>query len=39
MEKCFTVAKDEVDIFDLRRTILANLDIDYAGFREYWVTR
>jgi peroxiredoxin len=29
----------EVDIFDLRRTILANLDIDYAGFREYWVTR
>jgi peroxiredoxin len=29
----------QVDIFDLRRTILANLDIDYAGFREYWVTR
>jgi thiol-disulfide isomerase/thioredoxin len=29
----------ELDIFDLRRTILANLDIDYAGFREYWVTR
>jgi peroxiredoxin len=28
-----------VDIFDLRRTILANLDIDYAGFREYWVTK
>lgn len=29
----------EVDIFDLRRIILANLEIDYPGFREYWVTR
>ncbi len=28
----------EVDILELRRTILANLPTDYAGFREYWVT-
>jgi len=28
-----------VDIIDLRRTILANLETDYPGFREYWVTR
>ena len=29
----------EVDIFELRRVILANLKTDYAGFRDYWVTR
>ena len=29
----------EVDILELRRTILANLQTDYPGFREYWVTR
>ena len=29
----------EVDLLDLRRTILANLPSGYAGFREYWVTR
>jgi hypothetical protein len=28
----------EVDLLQLRRTILANLHTDYAGFREYWVT-
>jgi thiol-disulfide isomerase/thioredoxin len=28
----------EIDILELRRTILANLPTDYAGFREYWVT-
>jgi len=28
----------EVDLLALRRTILANLRTDYAGFREYWVT-
>jgi peroxiredoxin len=28
-----------VDIIELRRTILANLETDYPGFREYWVTR
>jgi peroxiredoxin len=27
----------EIDIFELRRTILANLPTDYAAFREYWV--
>ena len=29
----------EVDLLELRRTILANLHTGYAGFREYWVTR
>jgi peroxiredoxin len=29
----------EVDLLELRRTILANLQTDYPGFREYWVTR
>jgi len=29
----------EVDLLELRRTILANLHTDYSGFREYWVTR
>jgi peroxiredoxin len=29
----------EIDILELRRTILANLQTDYPGFREYWVTR
>jgi peroxiredoxin len=28
----------EVDLLQLRRTILANLHTEYAGFREYWVT-
>jgi peroxiredoxin len=28
----------EVDLLELRRTILANLQTDYPGFREYWVT-
>jgi thiol-disulfide isomerase/thioredoxin len=28
----------EIDFLELRRTILANLPTDYAGFREYWVT-
>lgn len=28
----------EVDLLDLRRTILANLPIGYDGFRQYWVT-
>jgi hypothetical protein len=28
----------EVDILELRRTILANLATDYPGFREYWIT-
>jgi hypothetical protein len=27
----------EVDLLELRRTILANLHTDYPGFREYWV--
>jgi peroxiredoxin len=29
----------EIDLLELRRTILANLETDYPGFREYWVTR
>src|SRR5260370_10176539 len=29
----------EVDLLELRRSILANLQTDYPGFREYWVTR
>jgi peroxiredoxin len=28
----------DVDLLELRRTILANLQTDYPGFREYWVT-
>ena len=28
----------EIDLLELRRTILANLQTDYTGFREYWVT-
>jgi len=28
----------EVDLLELRRTILANLATDYPGFREYWIT-
>jgi len=27
-----------VDLLELRRMILANLQTDYTGFREYWVT-
>jgi hypothetical protein len=28
----------EVDILELRRTILAKLATDYPGFRECWIT-
>jgi hypothetical protein len=28
----------DIDLLELRRTILANLHTDYAGFREYWIT-
>jgi peroxiredoxin len=28
----------EVNLLELRRTILANLHTGYAGFREYWIT-
>ncbi len=27
-----------VEILDLRRTILANMDSEYAGFNRYWMT-
>jgi peroxiredoxin len=29
----------EVDILELRRTILANLPSDYSGFNQYWMSR
>ena len=29
-------APDPVDILELRRKILANLDSDYIGFNKYW---
>jgi hypothetical protein len=28
----------DVDLLELRRTILANLHTDYPGFQQYWVT-
>jgi peroxiredoxin len=29
----------ELDILDLRRTILANMPGDYSGFRKYWIAK
>jgi len=29
----------EVDILELRRTILANLPSDYIGFNQYWMNK
>jgi peroxiredoxin len=29
----------EVDLLELRRTILRNLKTDYPGFRDYWLTK